>query len=202
MEPIPVSPVLPDMHPTLRELVELSAQRKWMSYEELNTTLPDEMVDPERLDELLVLVDQLGVEFIDEEAVRRNAFVTFQAPLQTNLKFKRDDRKKTGRPPRIDFEDDDAPVEDHDDPMDVADPEDTAPDMQDDDLLDEAEAQAVIQEAIAESGSKRIDYPITGQRFAAQETQLGIEKCSIERSIVKDQFFIAYEFNIAIDDFG
>lgn len=155
-----MSPVLPDMHPTLRELVELSAQRKWMSYEELNTTLPDEMVDPERLDELLVLVDQLGVEFIDEESVRRNAFVTFQAPLQTNLKFKRDDRKKAGRPPRIDFEDDDAPVEDHDDPMDVADPEDTAPEMQDDDLLDEAEAQAVIQEAIAESGSKRIDDPI------------------------------------------
>ena len=47
--------MLPEMHPTLRELVELSARRKWMSYEELNTTLPDEMVDPEKIDELLVV---------------------------------------------------------------------------------------------------------------------------------------------------
>ncbi len=151
-----MSPVLIDMHPTLRELVELSAQRRWMSYEELNTTLPDEMVDPERLDELLVLVDQLGVEFIDEESVRRNAFVTFQAPLQTNLKFKRDDRKKAGRTPKVDFEED--TPEDTDDPSDRR-AAAAAADMEDE-LLDEAEAQAVIQEAIAESGSKRIDDPI------------------------------------------
>jgi RNA polymerase primary sigma factor len=103
-----------------------------------------------------VLVDQLGVEFIDEEAVRRNAFTTFQAPLQTNLKFKRDDRKKSGRTPKIDFEDD-AP-EDADDAADRR--AAAAADLHDDELLDEAEAQAVIQEAIAESGSKRIDDPI------------------------------------------
>jgi hypothetical protein len=75
-------------------LIELSAKRRWMSYEELNTTLPDEMVDPEKLDELLVLCRRLEVEFIDEETVRRNRYETFQAPLQTNLKFKRDDPKK------------------------------------------------------------------------------------------------------------
>src|SRR5688572_24936452 len=82
------------MHPTLRELIELATRRKWMSYEELNTTLPDEMVDPEKLDELLVLCRRLEVEFIDEETVRRNRYECFQAPLQTNLKFKRDDPKK------------------------------------------------------------------------------------------------------------
>ena len=45
--------VLPEMHPTLRALIDLSAKRRWMSYEELNTTIPDEFVDPEKLDELL-----------------------------------------------------------------------------------------------------------------------------------------------------
>ena len=159
-----MSVTLPEMHPTLRELIELATKRKWMSYEELNTTLPDEMVDPEKLDELLVLCRRLEVEFIDEETVRRNRHETFQAPLQTNLKFKRDDPKKpekkhTPKP---------APA-----PAPVAGPEQSAEEKAnaaavaaandpnaDEDLLDDAEAQAVIQEAIADSSSKRIDDPI------------------------------------------
>ena len=60
---------LTEMHPTLRELVEISAKRKWISYEEINTVLPDEMVDPEKLDELLVSIEDLGIRFLNEEIV-------------------------------------------------------------------------------------------------------------------------------------
>ncbi|MHC4446217.1 MAG: RNA polymerase sigma factor RpoD [Planctomycetota bacterium] len=139
------------MHPTLRELVELSTQRRWLSYEELNTTLPDEMVDPEKLDELLALINQLGIEFVDEREVCRKKYERFQAPLQTNLKFKRDDPNKTAKAPKVRLEHDyergntDLPPE-----AVEADPE----------ILDAAEAQAVIQEAISDSVSKRIDDPI------------------------------------------
>jgi len=146
---------LPEMHPTLRELIELSAKRKWMSYEELNTTLPDEMVDPEKLDELLVLCRRLDVEFIDEETVRRNRHECFQAPLQTNLKFKRDDPKKPekkAKPAAEPVAEPKAAAPAAPPPPPVADPAD--------EILDEAEAQAVIQEAIADSSSKRIDDPI------------------------------------------
>jgi RNA polymerase primary sigma factor len=154
MERNPVTVALPEMHPTLRELVELSAQRKWMSYEELNTSLPDEMVDPEKLDELLVLCNRLGVEFIDEETVRRNRHETFQAPLQTNLKFKRDDPKKPGgKKPRISVEDDNGQ-------RITSAPAAPPPQEPADEILDEVETQAAIQEAITESGSKRIDDPI------------------------------------------
>jgi RNA polymerase primary sigma factor len=159
-----VSVTLPELHPTLRELIELSAKRRWMSYEELNTTLPDEMVDPEKLDELLVLCRRLEVEFIDEETVRRNRYETFQAPLQTNLKFKRDDPKKPEKKAKP------APVaQPIAAPAAEQSPEEKAnaaavaaansPDP-DEDLLDDAEAQAAIQEAIADSSSKRIDDPI------------------------------------------
>jgi RNA polymerase primary sigma factor len=58
--------VIADLHPAVRELLELGQKRKWLSYEELNNTLPDEMVDAERLDELLVLLDRLGIEMVDE----------------------------------------------------------------------------------------------------------------------------------------
>jgi len=58
--------VIAELHPAVRELLELGQRRKWLSYEELNNTLPDEMVDAERLDELLVLLDRLGIEMVDE----------------------------------------------------------------------------------------------------------------------------------------
>ncbi|MBX3357188.1 MAG: RNA polymerase sigma factor RpoD [Phycisphaeraceae bacterium] len=54
----------------MAQLVDVSRERKWLSYEELNNTLPDEMVDPERLHELLVHLDQLGIELIDEMEYR------------------------------------------------------------------------------------------------------------------------------------
>src|SRR5436853_6968112 len=141
MERNPVTVTLPELHPTLRDLVQLSTERKWMSYEELNTSLPDEMVDPEKLDELLVLCNRLGVEFIDEETVRRNRYETFQAPLQTNLKFKRDDPKKPGgKKPKISVEDD------HGRRISSGPAPAAAPAEPDDEILDEAEAQAVIQQ--------------------------------------------------------
>jgi RNA polymerase primary sigma factor len=59
--------VILDLHPALSDLIEVSTRRGWLSYEELNNTLPDEMVDPDRLHELLVYIDQLGVELIDEQ---------------------------------------------------------------------------------------------------------------------------------------
>ncbi len=59
-----------DLHPALAELISVSRERGWLSYEELNNTLPDEWVDPERLHELLVMLDQLGVPLIDEEEFR------------------------------------------------------------------------------------------------------------------------------------
>jgi RNA polymerase primary sigma factor len=58
--------VILDLHPALSDLIDLATKRGWLSYEELNNTLPDEWVDPDRLHELLVYIDVLGVELIDE----------------------------------------------------------------------------------------------------------------------------------------
>ncbi|MCC6427148.1 MAG: sigma-70 family RNA polymerase sigma factor [Phycisphaerales bacterium] len=55
-----------DLHPAVAELVHLGARRTWLSYEELNNILPDDIVDPEKIDGLLVLLDGLGIELIDE----------------------------------------------------------------------------------------------------------------------------------------
>ncbi len=54
------------MHPAVAELLSISASRGWMAYEELNNTIPDEVVAPEPIDELLCVCDRLGLELIDE----------------------------------------------------------------------------------------------------------------------------------------
>ncbi len=146
-----------DVHPTLRELIELSRTRKWMSYEELNTTLPDEMVDPEKLDELLSTIESMGIELLNEQEIRRQGYDTFQAPLQTNLKFKRDDPAREAAAPRPRPEPVAAPA------PPVAEESPVLPvgaEPAEAELLDDAEAQAVLEEALADNGSKRIDDPI------------------------------------------
>jgi len=53
------------MHPAMHALLKLGAQRGWIGYEEINDILPDEMVDPGYIDQLLVEIDALGVELLD-----------------------------------------------------------------------------------------------------------------------------------------
>ena len=60
------APDLHAMHPAVAELLTISARRGWMAYEELNNTIPDEVVAPEPIDELLCVCDRLRLELIDE----------------------------------------------------------------------------------------------------------------------------------------
>jgi len=59
-----------ELHPALEHLLEIGSARGWLSYEEINNTLPDELVDPVHLDELLVRIDQRGIELVDEMEYR------------------------------------------------------------------------------------------------------------------------------------
>ncbi len=164
--------------PVLRELLEHGVSRGWISYEELNTCLPDEFVDPERIDELLVFIGERKINLLEEGEVRRANLVCFVAPLQTNLKFQRDEprKNKDGKPAKDTKQTKEAAAqklkneaarilaraeaaklkrkadgkeEPESDDFDV-----------DEDILDDSEVQAVVERALAEAGSKRIDDPI------------------------------------------
>jgi len=62
------------VHPAVADLINLGIKRRWLSYEELNNTLPDELVHPQRLDELLVRLDRAGIELVDELEFRARRF--------------------------------------------------------------------------------------------------------------------------------
>ncbi|MFO0784057.1 MAG: RNA polymerase sigma factor RpoD [Phycisphaerales bacterium] len=138
--------------------MELGRGRKWITYEEFIRCLPDEFVEPEKVDEMIVLLEELGVELIDEDERRANGWSAFDAPLQTNLKFARDE-KKPSKPPKVQMiEEEDGP------PIDFEAGFEEEPHLpqaaEEEEILDEAEAQAAVEAALAEQGSKRIDDPI------------------------------------------
>ncbi len=161
---------------SLKGLLEHGMKRGWICYEEINTVLPDAFVDPDRIDEILVLVKLSGIRIADQIEVDRHGWKTFAAPLETDLKFQRDDPKKPARTPRMQMiEDDEAPAPDpetresNDPPASTgtsnarAAEGEVAPGQQveaEEEIMDAAEAKAAVEQAINEQGSKRIDDPI------------------------------------------
>jgi RNA polymerase primary sigma factor len=63
-----------DLSPTLHELLELGTSRKWMSYEDLNNMLPDDFVHPDRIDDVLIRIDEAGLELVDLLEFRARRF--------------------------------------------------------------------------------------------------------------------------------
>src|SRR5678810_819999 len=47
-------------------ILELGTTRGFLTYEELNEKLPDEVVSPDKLDSLLMMIDEMGIKLIDE----------------------------------------------------------------------------------------------------------------------------------------
>jgi RNA polymerase primary sigma factor len=60
---------------SVQRLIAKGKERGYLTYEEMNDDLPDEAVSPDRLDSLLMTLDELGIELLDESEVdRREAF--------------------------------------------------------------------------------------------------------------------------------
>ena len=157
-----------ESHPVLQDLVTASEKRGWVSYEEINTCLPDCYVDPDAIDVMIALFRDSDVELVDELGRRHRKLTPLDAPLQTDLKFQRDNARKATRAPKVQMIDE-VPAEDHDQPGihdDMRQVENsgttttTTPAEGEEEILDNAQAQAVVEQAIAEQGSKRIDDPI------------------------------------------
>src|ERR1051326_449107 len=63
------APVGPDIDPveqSVNELIEVGKARKYLTWEELNETLPDEAISPEKLESVLNRIEQSGIQTIDE----------------------------------------------------------------------------------------------------------------------------------------
>ncbi|MCH2136977.1 MAG: RNA polymerase sigma factor RpoD [Phycisphaerales bacterium] len=144
------------LHPTIKDLIGAGIQRGWVSFEELNTAVPDEYVDHEKMDALLVHLDSLGLSLLNYLDKRLHKGPAFYAPLQTNLKFKRDNPRRTFS---LATEEELLAEEAVRKEEDAEEQGITHDSIANDELLDENDA-ATVAAALEESTSKRIDDPI------------------------------------------
>src|SRR5437588_8885989 len=58
----------------LKALIESGKEKGYLTYTQVNDYLPDDAVNPEKLDQLLMLLEEQGIELIDEsEAEERES---------------------------------------------------------------------------------------------------------------------------------
>ncbi len=81
---------------SVTKLIAKGKQRGYITYEEMNDDLPDEAVSPDRLDSLLMVLDEMGIELIDEAEAsqREESFEEDKKPEKPEAAKK---KKKTAR---------------------------------------------------------------------------------------------------------
>jgi len=136
--------IISDLNPTMEHLFTLARERGWLAIEELNNLLPDEMVDPERIDELLVLIDRFGIELIDELEYRARMYRLTQAAGAASAAAKSRAMSVAGG----ERSDESARLSQT---MAVRDPDEDSED---------AELRKELEQVTAETGARRVDDPI------------------------------------------
>jgi RNA polymerase primary sigma factor len=89
----------------LKALIESGKEKGYLTYDQVNEYLPDDAVNPEKLDQLLVILEEQGIELIDEaEADERDtpAITDEELRSELDLNFLDDeDRSRTDDPVRM-----------------------------------------------------------------------------------------------------
>ncbi|MHC4855175.1 MAG: RNA polymerase sigma factor RpoD [Planctomycetota bacterium] len=63
---------------TIKAIVAKGKEKGFLTYEELNDALPDEIISPARLDSLLMTFDEMGVQLLDEADVKKDQDEDFE----------------------------------------------------------------------------------------------------------------------------
>ncbi len=119
-------------HPAVAELIECGQHYGCITFNQLIALLPDDYVEPDKVDQLLATFEQLGIGLVDDG----------QAPAE--LRRKPGQQKRSGDTPEVDLAAEVAADEAPDDP----------------ELVVDERAKAEIVEALQDVSSKRIDDPV------------------------------------------
>ena len=64
-----------------KDLFDLAKSKKYVTYDEINELLPEDMLSPEQIDETLMLFDDNGIEVVDEKQNKK--VVKIKAPVES-----------------------------------------------------------------------------------------------------------------------
>jgi len=72
-----------DAEQQIRRLIEKGRKKGFLTYEEMNEDMPEEAVSPARLDSLLATLDEMKINLLDEDEVKKEAVEEFETPEDT-----------------------------------------------------------------------------------------------------------------------
>jgi RNA polymerase primary sigma factor len=76
----PSSDKIKDAELQIKAITEKGKKKGFLTYEEMNEDLPEDMVSPDRLDTLLAALDEMGISIVDEADVEKPTVEEFEAP--------------------------------------------------------------------------------------------------------------------------
>jgi len=78
----------------IASLIERGKKKGYLTYEEMNNEMPDEMISPNRLDSLLMTLDEMGVRLVDEADVAEKLGDDFAEDLGAAEELSKSDDKE------------------------------------------------------------------------------------------------------------
>jgi RNA polymerase primary sigma factor len=88
----------------VKALLDLGVTRTYLTYEELNEKLPDEVVSPDKLDTLLMRIDEMGIRLIDEADVHEYSKSPKAARTKKPQRAATNGTAAAGAPPAVEDE--------------------------------------------------------------------------------------------------
>ncbi|MFA5240450.1 MAG: RNA polymerase sigma factor region1.1 domain-containing protein, partial [Phycisphaerae bacterium] len=82
-----------DAEQQIKAITEKGKKKGFLTYEEMNEDLPEDMVSPDRLDTLLAALDEMGISIVDEADVEKPTVEEFEAPEVEHEAAKEDQLK-------------------------------------------------------------------------------------------------------------
>ncbi|MEO1235962.1 MAG: RNA polymerase sigma factor RpoD [Planctomycetota bacterium] len=164
--------MLDPLHPAVLELIAAGQKHGTISFDQLNALLPDNYVSPDKLDELLVLFERLGITLVDPKHIPAAAMPRNPVAAATAVGKTYDPPKPQKAEPAPEALPDAAPADatqakadgdedsDGEDEQAEGDSEDDSGGEGGEELLTQEQAKAEIAKALSESGHKRIDDPV------------------------------------------
>ena len=78
-EDIPDTPVSDVAGASVKKMLAKAKERGFVTYDELNDVLPEDSVSPEKIDDILVTLDEMGIGIVDEQLQEPDLLVRPQA---------------------------------------------------------------------------------------------------------------------------
>jgi len=147
--------LIEEIHPAVAELIQIGKNRGFITYDELNISLPDEMVEPDKIDELLMMLNTMGVNMVESDKEPATKF-TFSKPIPTLASAHPAAEPAVPKPTKKK----DKELKIKIGAMVPVDPELAGVELEAEEEIDEEEIKKDLAQALQEAASRRIDDPV------------------------------------------